>query len=95
MACGCSGKRAQVQAPRGVPAARSASNPKGKGNTLPLALVKIQYAGPIGSHLVPSPLRRVATYGLHTRGDVFEVDSGDQETNPGVFVLVKDGNGQN
>lgn len=53
-------------------------------------MVKIVYNGPIGTHLVVSPLRRVPTYGLHTRGDIFEVDEKDQKAKPDIFVLVEE-----
>lgn len=52
-------------------------------------MVKIRYDGPIGTHLVVSPLRRVPTYGLHTRGDIFEVHEQDQQAAPNVFRLVE------
>ena len=50
--------------------------------------VEIQYAGPVGTHLVPSPTRKVSTYGMHTRGDTFLVHQADQENSPNIFVLA-------
>ena len=50
--------------------------------------VEVIYMGPVGTHLVPSPTRKVANYGLHTRGDVFLVHTADQEQAPTKFILV-------
>jgi hypothetical protein len=51
-------------------------------------MVRVRYDGPVGNHLVGSPLRKVQTYGMHTRGDVFCVHQDDQRTAPVVFVLL-------
>jgi hypothetical protein len=52
--------------------------------------VKVTYNGPVGSHLVASPTRKRPTYGMHTRGDVFEIHPADQEAAPKLFVLVEE-----
>lgn len=52
--------------------------------------VRIRYAGPTGNHVVPSPLRKVNGYGMHTRGQEFCVHFDDQRAAPNIFVLVKD-----
>lgn len=48
--------------------------------------VPITYNGPLGSHIVPSPTRKVRNYGLHTRGDRFSVHPDDIAASPDVFV---------
>jgi hypothetical protein len=53
-----------------------------------LDYVKIKYTGGVGNHIVHSPTRTVLHYGLHTRGDVFEVHINDQRERPALFVLV-------
>lgn len=50
--------------------------------------VKVRYAGPTGRHLVYSPLKKVANYGMHTTGDLLCVHPDDQRTVPTIFVLV-------
>ena len=50
--------------------------------------VRIRYSGSVGTHLVPSPMKRYPNYGLHTNGDVFCVSVVDQEVAPGSFVLL-------
>ncbi len=50
-------------------------------------MVEILYNGPVGTHLVPSPSRKVANYGLHTRDEAFFVHVADQEQQPTKFVL--------
>ncbi len=51
--------------------------------------IKIRYAGPVGNHLVASPLRKFSSYGMHTNGDVFCVHVDDQATVPHVFVKLE------
>lgn len=53
-------------------------------------MVKIIYRGPVGVHVVPSPLRKVRNYGMHTYGDVFCVHFSDQEANPTLFELYEE-----
>lgn len=53
-------------------------------------MVRVRYDGPVGNHLVGSPLRKFRTYGMHTRGDVFCVHRDDQRTAPAVFVLLEE-----
>lgn len=52
--------------------------------------IKIRYAGPVGNHLVASPLRKFSSYGMHTNGDIFCVHVDDQRTVPHIFELVED-----
>ncbi len=50
--------------------------------------VPITYNGPLGSHIVPSPTRKVRNYGLRTRGDHFSVHPDDIAASPDVFIPV-------
>ena len=50
-------------------------------------MVKIVYRGSRGKHIVPSPLRKVRNYGMHTYGDIFCVHFDDQKTAPNWFEL--------
>ena len=51
------------------------------------AFVVIKYKGPVGSHMVYSPLKKVVNYSMHTFGDVFCVHADDQATLPDLFEL--------
>lgn len=50
--------------------------------------VPITYEGPLGSHMVPSPTKKVSNYGFRTRGDKFSVHPDDVSAAPNVFVAV-------
>lgn len=52
-------------------------------------MVKIKYHGPLGTHIVVSPRRQVKSYGLHTRGDIFEIHEADQKARPELFELFE------
>ena len=52
-------------------------------------MVPIVYRGGRGRHLVPSPLRKVPNYGMHTYGDTFCVHFDDQAKLPGVFEKLE------
>jgi len=52
--------------------------------------IRIRYAGAVGNHLVPSPLRKFPSYGMHTNGDIFCVHIDDQRTAPAIFVLIEE-----
>ena len=84
--CGCGGAKRGASTPfknalAGVVAV--SATPAANGPS-----VSITYAGPVGNHLVPSPTRRIANYGMHTRGDAFLVFETDQKALPSIFVLV-------
>lgn len=56
--------------------------------------VEIQYNGYSSNHVVPSPTRDLirkgfANYGMHRRGDKFEVMKTDQQAKPNLFVLIE------
>lgn len=51
-------------------------------------MVRVRYDGPSGNHLVPSPTRKVRTYGMHTHGDEFCVHFEDADAVPAVFVRL-------
>ena len=50
--------------------------------------VRVRYNGPVGKHIVSSPLRKFPSYGFHTNGDIFCVHVDDVATAPNVFVLL-------
>ena len=50
-------------------------------------MVRVVYRGSRGKHIVPSPLRKVRNYGMHTYGDIFCVHFDDQKTAPNWFEL--------
>lgn len=51
------------------------------------AFVAIKYKGPVGMHMVYSPLKKAPHYGMHTFGDIFCVHADDQATLPSLFEL--------
>ena len=51
------------------------------------AFVAIKYKGPVGMHMVYSPLKKAPHYGMHTFGDIFCVHADDQATLPDLFEL--------
>lgn len=51
------------------------------------AFVAIKYMGPVGMHMVYSPLKKAPHYGMHTFGDIFCVHADDQATMPNLFEL--------
>lgn len=53
-------------------------------------MVKVKYNGPIGTHIVPSPLRKFTNYGMHTNGDIFCVHVDDQRMAPYLFEPIVD-----
>lgn len=58
------------------------------GNECTGEFVMIEYRGPVGNHIVYSPMRRVRNYGMHTYGDKFCVDVADITAAPRTFVVV-------
>ena len=93
MACGCGKRRVAPQASPGPMSAPFASAvPMQAGYVMSTLcnqpeMVKVVYRGSRGKHIVPSPLRKVRNYGMHTYGDVFCVHFDDQKTAPTWFEL--------
>lgn len=94
MACGC-GRRPLVPRQTVRQAREAANQParRGEVKVAPPKMVQIVYQGPIGTHMVPSPMRLVRSYGLHTRGDSFMVHQADQQAKPQIFVLTEENHG--
>ena len=93
MACGCGKRKVAPQASPGPMSAPFASAvPMQAGYVMSTLcnqpeMVKVVYRGSRGKHIVPSPLRKVRNYGMHTYGDVFCVHFDDQKTAPTWFEL--------
>lgn len=93
MACGCGKRKVAPQASPGPMSAPFASSvPMQAGYVMSTLcdrpeMVKIVYRGSRGKHIVPSPLRKVRNYGMHTYGDIFCVHFDDQKTAPNWFEL--------
>ena len=92
MACGCGGRKSVSAAVRNGVAPAATPFMGGKFDMADVCrednTVRVRYNGPVGKHIVSSPLRKFPSYGFHTNGDIFCVHVDDVATAPNVFVLL-------